>query len=56
MDEGAGNGRTETQKLLERLKEVFEAVSFAVVEAVDDRFRKAVISEEMFLHLCSLFL
>jgi len=45
MYERAGDGRTETQELLQRLEEVFETVSFAVIEAVDDRLREVVISE-----------
>ncbi|KAH0358127.1 hypothetical protein KCU83_g429, partial [Aureobasidium melanogenum] len=56
MDERAGDGRAEAQQLLQRLEEIFEAVSFAMVEAIDNCLRKAVIFEEMFFYLCSLFL
>jgi hypothetical protein len=56
MYERAGDGRAEAQKLLQRLKEIFEAVSFAMVEAIDNCLRKAVIFKKMFFYLCSLFL
>lgn len=56
MNERAGDGRTKAQKLLQRLKEIFEAVSFAMVEAIDNCLRKAVIFKEVFFYLSGLFL